>query len=509
MLVLFAVIVVDVRGDDAVPHHLEAFRDPLCHVRVAGIEAEFQIAKMRLAGSAGTATSGEPNSLGRVFEGDGDAALLGEDGEMLERIEGAVDGAGVHRFVAVAQMLHQEAERECARRLRGRASLRRRHPRGECARDRRWRWAPRSRVPAHSSRSVGECSEWRVEAAVLHGRGKFAHGLDGPIGEVYRRAKHLDALDARAGDLCKHGGRERLLDVSVGGKNTLHASPRARTNMVDGNRLGVNSAIAATVSFRSSPDLSDILHARAPMAIFHSKIGGSMNLKNAVALITGGSSGIGRAIGQMLAASGSRVAITGRNEKRLQEAARELGVHAIHADVSVEADVERTYRELFQKFGDLDIVVNNAGVGVFKNLVDMGRGEFESVFATNVTGAMLMAREAARHFVKKKSGNIVNISSTAGLRGAPNGTAYYASKFALRGMTECWRGELRKHNIRVILVNPSEVVTNFFQTANLPQNVNETKLRGEEIAFAVKAALEMDDRGFMPELSVFATNPKD
>jgi 3-oxoacyl-[acyl-carrier protein] reductase len=234
-----------------------------------------------------------------------------------------------------------------------------------------------------------------------------------------------------------------------------------------------------------------------------------MNLKNSVALVTGGSSGIGRAIAQMLAGNGSRVAITGRNEKRLLETASELGVHAIHADVSVEGDVERSYRELFQKFGGLDILVNNAGVGVFKNLVDMGREEFLSVFATNVTGAMLMAREAARHFIGKKSGNIVNISSTAGLRGAPNGTAYYASKFALRGMTECWRSELRKYNVRVILVNPSEVITNFFQTANLPQNVNDTKLRGEEIAFAVKAALEMDDRGFIPELSVFATNPKD
>ena len=74
-----------------------------------------------------------------------------------------------------------------------------------------------------------------------------------------------------------------------------------------------------------------------------------------------------------------------------------------------------------------------------------------------------MAREAAKIFIQRNRGNIVNISSTAGLRGAPNGTAYYASKFALRGMTECWRAELRKHNIRVILVNPSEVVTNFFQ----------------------------------------------
>jgi 3-oxoacyl-[acyl-carrier protein] reductase len=234
-----------------------------------------------------------------------------------------------------------------------------------------------------------------------------------------------------------------------------------------------------------------------------------MNLKNAVALISGGSSGIGYAIAKSLKESGARVAITGRNEKRLHEAANELGVHAIRADVAVEADVKNTYADVMAKFGDLDILVNNAGIGFFKNLVDFDLKEFEATFATNVTGAMLMAREAARHFVKKNRGNIVNISSTAGTRGAPNGTAYYASKFALRGMTECWRAELRKYNIRVILVNPSEVVTNFFQTANLPQKVNDTKLRGEEIAFAVKASLEMDDRGFIPELSVFATNPKD
>ena len=234
-----------------------------------------------------------------------------------------------------------------------------------------------------------------------------------------------------------------------------------------------------------------------------------MNLKNAVALITGGSSGIGRAVAQSLAASGARVAITGRDQRRLTEAAREMGVHPIHADVSVEADVERTYREVLQQFGDLDILVNNAGTGVFKNLVDFDRKEFEAVFATNVTGAMLMAREAAKHFIKRQKGNIVNIASTAGLRGAPKGTAYYASKFALRGMTECWRGELRQHNVRVFLVNPSEVLTNFFAAAGLSQKENATKLRSEDIAHVVKSVLEMDDRGFVPEVSIFATNPKD
>jgi 3-oxoacyl-[acyl-carrier protein] reductase len=234
-----------------------------------------------------------------------------------------------------------------------------------------------------------------------------------------------------------------------------------------------------------------------------------MNLKNAVALITGGSSGIGRGIAQTLAASGARVAITGRDKNRLKQAAQELGVQPIHADVSVEADVQRTYREVLQEFGDLDILVNNAGTGVFKSLVEFDRESFEAVFATNVTGAMLMAREAAKHFIARQRGNIVNIASTAALRGAPNGTAYYASKFALRGMTECWRLELRRHNVRVFLINPSEVVTNFFATAGLAQKENTTKLRAEDIAHIVKAVLEMEDRGFAPELSVFATNPQD
>ena len=234
-----------------------------------------------------------------------------------------------------------------------------------------------------------------------------------------------------------------------------------------------------------------------------------MNLRNAVALITGGSAGIGRAIAHSLAASGARVAITGRDQGRLSEAARALGAFPIHADVAKEDDVARTYRELMAEFGDLDILVNNAGFGVFKSLVDSDRASFDAVFATNVTGAMLMAREAAKHFIVRQRGNIVNISSTAGLRGAPNGTAYYASKFALRGMTECWRAELRRHNIRVFLINPSEVLTSFAASAGLAQKENETKLRSEEIAYIVKAALEMDDRGFTPELSVFATNPKD
>ncbi len=232
-----------------------------------------------------------------------------------------------------------------------------------------------------------------------------------------------------------------------------------------------------------------------------------MELAGAKALITGGSSGIGRGIAAALVAQGCTVEITGRQREPLEKVAAELGVGWIKADVGVEQEAVRSVAEFVERHGRIDILVNNAGFGRFAPLVEMELSDLESVFRTNVFGAFVMAREAARHFVRQDSGNLINISSTSGLKGGRGSTAYSSSKFALRGMTECWREELRRHNVRVMLVNPSEVMTAFSANAGFDQELSDRKLRSQEIADAIVGALKLDSRGFIPEFSIFATNP--
>ena len=130
-----------------------------------------------------------------------------------------------------------------------------------------------------------------------------------------------------------------------------------------------------------------------------------------------------------------------------------------------------------------------------------------NVYSVNVFGAALMAKYAAKLFKKQNYGNIINIASTAGTKGFANGTVYASSKFALRGMTQCWQAELRKYNVRVILVNPSEVLTAFGDDEGKERKEVSNKLRSYEIAHTIVSTLEMDDRGFIPEVTVWATNP--
>ncbi len=232
-----------------------------------------------------------------------------------------------------------------------------------------------------------------------------------------------------------------------------------------------------------------------------------MKLKDSKIIITGGSLGIGKATAKQLVDAGAKVVITGRDEKRLRIAVKETGAFPVVADVSQVSDIKRTYDEAMGYLGGLDCLINNAGIGHFPLLSDITMDDFQKVFSINVFGAALMAQVAAEIFKNQNSGNIINIGSTAANKGFERGSIYASSKFALKGMTECWQAELRKYNVRVMLINPSEVTTAFNNDERIERGELNNKLRSAEIAHSIVSALAMDNRGFIPELTVWATNP--
>lgn len=232
-----------------------------------------------------------------------------------------------------------------------------------------------------------------------------------------------------------------------------------------------------------------------------------MKLQDSRILITGGSSGLGKEMAALFKQHGAKVLITGRDAEKVRRVAAQLGVYGIAADVADEADIAKTFTAVQEKLGGLDVLINNAGFGEFAPIDAITLDQFERVFRTNVFGAALMGREAAKIFKQQKSGNIINISSSAGRKGFANGSVYAASKFAVSGLTECWREELRRYNVRVMQVNPSAVPTAFNVQDRIEKPLVDNMLTPTEIAHAIKGMLEMEDRGFITELSVWATNP--
>ena len=234
-----------------------------------------------------------------------------------------------------------------------------------------------------------------------------------------------------------------------------------------------------------------------------------MNIAKARVLVTGGSSGIGKATALALAEGGARVAICGRNSSAVEQAASEIGATAFVADVSSETEVVALIPRVIKALGGYDVLINNAGFGRFAPLVDTTADDMRAVWETNVLGATLVARESAKHFITQSYGNIINVASTSGSHGGANASAYSSSKFALTSLTECWRAELRKHNIRVMQINPSEVLTDFAHRARGAERTdNPTKLRGSDIAEAITGMLAQNDRALVTEITVWATNPR-
>lgn len=231
------------------------------------------------------------------------------------------------------------------------------------------------------------------------------------------------------------------------------------------------------------------------------------DLKDKVYLITGGSSGLGKAMAASLKNEGAQVIITGRDQSKMEAVANELEVKSFHANVDKDHEIEKLYQWIEEEYGRLDGLINNAGIGDWAALDEISRAKMKHVFETNVFGATMMASYAAKIFKKQNFGDLVNIASTASLKGYKMGSIYAASKFALRGLSQCWQAELRPYNVRVIQINPSEVPTAFAKDDRVEKPLESNKLTPQEIADTLLATLKMDRRGFIPEVTVYATNP--
>ena len=221
-------------------------------------------------------------------------------------------------------------------------------------------------------------------------------------------------------------------------------------------------------------------------------------------LITGGSQGIGAAIVQQAKKSGHDVVFTGRNDAHIQETVKQTGAHGIKADVSSDADNQRVVDECLKHMGGIDVLINNAAFGYNAEIGSLDMNTMRSLFATNVFGAVDLTNRVVPHMKAKGDGDIVNIASTSGMKGAKGATVYAGSKWAMRGITQCWQADLRPHGIRVICVCPSEVQTNWMGRTG---RNNPNKLFAADIAATIFAGLDMPRRVLWPELAVFANNP--
>jgi len=233
-----------------------------------------------------------------------------------------------------------------------------------------------------------------------------------------------------------------------------------------------------------------------------------MNIKGKNIIITGGSLGIGKETAKSLVDKGANVLITGRSENRLIKAKEYTGSQIIEFDISDHKNISENAKKCVDLLkGRVDVLINNAGIGVSKSINELNIDDFLKIFNVNVFGLALFTKEIANYMIVDSYGTIINIGSTASLKGYKNGSIYSSSKFALRSLTQCWQAELRTHNIRVCQINPSEVTTAFGNTSRIEREEIDNKLTTKEIAHSIISVNEMDDRGFVNELNVWATNP--
>ena len=232
--------------------------------------------------------------------------------------------------------------------------------------------------------------------------------------------------------------------------------------------------------------------------------GGEAPLSGAVTLVTGGSRGIGRAIALRLAALGSSVAICGRDAKALESTSTDLQkrtarVFSQVADVTRSADVTRLIAGTESSLGPISILVNNAGIGLFGPAHEKSEADWDRVLDTNLKSVFLVSRGVAHSMIRRGTGDIINISSLAGRNAFAGGSLYCASKWGVQGLSACMAEELRDHGIRVSVICPGSVATEF--SGRGPKDATKV-LTAEDVAHAVAMVVTQGPQSFLSEIQL-------
>ena len=237
-----------------------------------------------------------------------------------------------------------------------------------------------------------------------------------------------------------------------------------------------------------------------------------IDLKNKNALITGAGKGIGKAIAIALAKEGVNVILLSRTQSDLDEVAQNIKTYGVQvqtliADVSDINSVNTAVEKALSQFKTIDILINNAGIAAFGKFLELEPKAWENIIQVNLMGTYYVIRAVLPNMIERQTGDIINISSTAGLNGNALTSAYSASKFAVLGLTDSLMQEVRKHNIRVTALTPSTVATNMAKELKLTDGNPDKVMQAEDIAELIIAQLKLNRRVFIKNASIWSTNP--
>jgi 3-oxoacyl-[acyl-carrier protein] reductase len=236
------------------------------------------------------------------------------------------------------------------------------------------------------------------------------------------------------------------------------------------------------------------------------------DLKNKNALITGAGKGIGKAVAIALAKEGVNVILVARTQSDLDQVAQEvnaLGVKSLTliADVANINSVNAAVEKALSEFKTIDILINNAGIAAFGKFLELEPEAWERIIQVNLMGTYYATRAVLPNMIERQTGDIINISSTAGLSGNALTSAYSASKFAVLGLTESLMQEVRKYNIRVTALTPSTVATDMAKELKLTDGNPDKVMQAEDMAELIIAQLKLNRRVFIKNSSIWSTNP--